>query len=109
MSFTCHNDTYVTPIDPLMSVWSAVNRVTAAGAVLGPELRVPVMEALRSVTSHAAYQGHEENIKGTLSPGKVADMVVLDRNPLRIDPMSIKDVAVVATIVADDVVYGELR
>jgi hypothetical protein len=108
MSFTCHNDTYVTPIDPLMSVWSTVNRITAGGAVLGEQFRVPVMEALRSVTIYAAYQGHEENTKGSVSVGKAADMVLLEENPELIDSLAIKDIKITATIVADKVVYGAL-
>ena len=108
MSFTCHNDTYVTPIDPLMSVWAAVNRITVGGALLGEEFRVPATEALRSVTSYAAYQSHEENIKGTLSVGKVADFVVLEENPELINPLAIKDIKITATIVADKVVYGAI-
>jgi predicted amidohydrolase YtcJ len=108
MPFTCHNDTSVTPIDPLRSIWSAVNRVTLRGRSIGPEYRVPVLEALRSVTSHAAYQNHEEELKGTLSPGKLADMTILDADPLEVDPMTIKDIEICATIVGDNIVYGSL-
>ena len=106
MPFTCHNDTYITPIDPLMSVWSAVNRISEQGRILGPEYRVSVVEALRSVTSYAAYQNHQEDIKGTLTPGKAADMTILEDNPLSIDPMTIKDIKVSATMVDDKIVYG---
>lgn len=106
MPFTCHNDTYITPIDPLMSVWSAVNRISEQGRVLGPEFRIPVMEALRSVTLYAAYQNHQEEIKGTLAPGKTADMVILQDNPLKVDPLVIKDIEISATIVDDTIVYG---
>ena len=106
MPFTCHNDTHVTPIDPLMSVWSAVNRISEQGRVLGPEFCVPVMEALRSVTTYAAYQNHQEAIKGSLSPGKMADMVILEDNPLTVDPMAIKDIGISATIVDDAIIYG---
>ncbi len=108
MSFTCHNDTYVTPIDPLMSVWSAVNRISAGGSVLGEEFRVPVMEGLRSITTYAAYQNHEENFKGSLTPGKLADMVVLEDNPLKIDPSAIKDIRIGATIIGDKIIFGTL-
>ncbi len=108
MPFTCHNDTYVTPIDPLLSVWSAVNRISAGGRVIGEEFCVPVMEALRSVTCHAAYQNHEEQIKGTLTPGKLADMTLLEDNPLEINPLNIKKIQISATIVGDQIVYGDI-
>jgi predicted amidohydrolase YtcJ len=108
MPFTCHNDTYVTPIDPLFSVWSAVNRISEQGRVIGQEFRVPVIEALRSVTSYAAYQNHEEQFKGTLTQGKFADMTILEDNPLKVDPIAIKDIGVSATIVGDKIVYGRI-
>ncbi|WP_300747130.1 amidohydrolase [uncultured Bilophila sp.] len=106
--FSNHNDTFVTPIDPLLSVWSAVNRRTSGGRTLGAGQTIPVMEALRSVTSWAAYQACEENIKGSLEAGKLADMVVLEENPLEVDPLTIKDIRVLATIVGDEIVYGSL-
>ncbi len=106
MPFTSHNDTVVTPIDPLLCIWSAANRITSGGKVLGAEQCVPVIEAIRSVTSNAAYQNCEEDIKGSLEVGKLADFVVLEENPLTIDPVKIKDIKVLATIVGDKIVYG---
>lgn len=106
--FSNHNDTFVTPIDPLLSVWSAVNRRTSQGRILGEHQTIPVMEALRSVTSWAAYQACEERIKGSLEPGKLADMVVLEQNPLTVPPETIKDITIAATIVGDIPVYGIL-
>ena len=98
----------VTPIDPLMSVWSAVNRLTSSGKVLGAAQRIGVLDALKSVTIWGAYQYHEEHYKGSLEPGKLADMVILDTNPLTADPIVIKDIKVLATIVGDECVYGEV-
>lgn len=106
--FTLHNDTMVTPIDPLMSVWSAVNRLTSSGKVLGAAQRISVLDALKSVTIWGAYQYHEDHYKGSLEPGKLADMVILDTNPLTADPIVIKDIKVLATIVGDECVYGEV-
>jgi len=94
MPFTCHNDTYITPIDPLLSVWAAVNRHTYGGQCLGEEFRISVPEALRSITSYAAFQFGEERIKGCLSPGKLADLVILEDNPLTVAPAKIKDIAI---------------
>ena len=108
MPFTCHNDPMVTPIDPLLSIWSAANRITSSGKILGENQCVPVLEAVKSVTTHAAYQAFAENHKGSLEVGKLADMVVLDANPLNIDPVKIKDIQILATIVGGNVVYGEI-
>ena len=106
--FSNHNDTFVTPIDPLLSVWSAVNRRTSGGRILGENQTIPVMDALRSVTSWAAYQACEERIKGRLEPGKLADFVILEANPLTVAKETIKDIRISATIVGDEVVYGSL-
>ena len=106
--FSNHNDTFVTPIDPLLSVWSAVNRLTSSGQVLGEEYTISVMDALRSVTSWAAYQACEETSKGSLEPGKLADFVILEANPLTVAKETIKDIGISATIVGDEVVYGSL-
>ena len=106
--FSNHNDTFVTPIDPLLSVWSAVNRLTSGGQVLGEEQTISVMDALRSVTSWAAYQACEDEIKGSLEPGKLADLVILRDNPLSVDKKAIRDIPVLATIVGDELVYGSL-
>ena len=107
--FSNHNDTFVTPIDPLLSVWSAVNRRTSGGRILGENQTIPVMDALRSVTSWAAYQACEETSKGSLEPGKLADMVVLGDNPLAVDKKAIRDIPVLATIVGNELVYGSLE
>lgn len=106
--FTNHNDTSVTPIDPLLSVWSAVNRLTSSGEVLGPEQRISVVDALRSVTCWGAWQFHEEHQRGSLEPGKRADMVVLEENPLTVAPEHLRDIAITATIVENEIVYGDI-
>lgn len=96
---TIHNDTSVTPVNPLMLVWTAVNRVTASGKVLGMEEAIPVMAALRAVTSEAAWQNFEEHERGSIEPGKLADFVILDRNPLTVPAMEIRNVQVLETII----------
>lgn len=106
--FTNHNDDFVTPINPLLSIWSAANRLSTSGRVIGADQCVPVLEAVKSVTTYAAFQNHEEHLKGSLEPGKLADMVVLAENPLDIDKVKIKDIEVLATIVGDEVVYGKV-
>ncbi len=62
-------------------------------------------EALQSITINGAYQYFEENTKGSLKAGKLADLVILDKNPLKVDPMKIKDVVVLETIKEGNAVY----
>lgn len=107
--FSLHNDTPVTPISPLMSVWSAVNRITSSGEVLGEYQRISVIDALRSITYWSAYQFHEEDKKGSLEPQKWADMVILAENPLQVEKTRIKDIKVLTTIVGNKAVYGSLE
>lgn len=108
IKFSNHNDTFVTPIHPLLSVWSAVNRLTSSGKVLGEEQRINVIDALRSVTIWSAYQFREENLKGSLEPGKLADMVVLAEDPLAVAPERLRDIPIKATIVDNEIVYGKI-
>lgn len=103
--YTIHNDSPVVPPDMMLLLWSAVNRVTRSGQVLGPQQRVPIEEALKSVTINAAYQYFEEGDKGTLEAGKLADLVVLSENPLEVDPMRIKDIKVLETIKEGETVF----
>ena len=86
-------------------VWSAVNRVSRGGEVIGPDQRVTPMEALKAITINAAYQYFEEKSKGSLEPGKLADLVILDGNPLKVDPMKIKDIKVIETIKEGKTIY----
>jgi predicted amidohydrolase YtcJ len=102
--FTLHADTPVVPMEPLRIVWSAVNRRTTSGAVLGEEQRIGAWEALRGVTIDAARQHFEDEIKGSLEPGKLADLVILDRSPLD-DPTSLDEIQVLETIVGGRTVY----
>lgn len=97
--FALHSDCPVTPVNPLMSVWSAVNRITREGKVLGPEQRILVRDALRAFTIDAAYLAFEDRDKGTLVPGKLGDFVVLDRDPLAVEPETIRDIQVLRTVV----------
>jgi hypothetical protein len=102
--FTLHADTPVVPMEPLRIVWSAVNRTTTSGATLGADQRIDAMRALRAVTIDAAYQGFQEADRGSLEPGKLADLVILDRSPLD-DPASIDRIRVLETIVGGRSAY----
>jgi len=95
---TNHTDFVVAPLDQMMMLWSAVNRVSRAGREVGPDQRVTPFEGLKAMTVWAAEQYGEEGSKGTLEAGKLADLVILDANPLKVDPMAIRDIRVVETI-----------
>ena len=95
---TNHTDATVTPVDPMFLVWTAVNRVTRTGKVLGPDERVTPYQALKAITLNGAYEYFEEASKGSLEVGKTADLVILDRNPLKVEPNAIRDIKVVETV-----------
>ena len=105
ITFALHNDTPVTPISPLMDVFSAVNRLTSSGKVLGPDQRISVMEALRGVTINGAFMQRLEDKIGSLEKGKQADLVILDKDPTAVAPEAIKDIKVEETIVGGKTVY----
>lgn len=98
LQFGLHNDTPSSGPSALFTIWTAVNRQVYDGHTLGADQRIDPYLALRSFTAVPAYMYKEEEIKGSISVGKLADMVVLDRNPLKVDPMEIKDIQIVKTI-----------
>lgn len=98
MPYTTHNDTPVVPPDMMRLLWANVNRITRSGKVLGEAQRVSPLEGLKSMTINAAYQNFEENDKGSIQVGKLADFVILNKNPLKVDPLTIKDIQVMETI-----------
>ena len=86
------------PPDMLHSVWCAVERCTAKGVVLGEKERISVVDALRAVTVNAAHQYFEEGQKGSLRPGKAADFVLLDADPLTVPADRLRGIRVLETI-----------
>lgn len=105
LSPTNHTDFSVVPIDQMMTVWSAVNRKMRNGEVLGPDERIAPIDAIKAITINAAYQYFEENSKGSIEPGKLADLVILDKNPLKVPPDDIKHIKVVETIKEGRTIY----
>ena len=96
--FSLNHDAPILPKpDVLALVDAAVNRVTGSGQVVGPEQRATPYVALKGVTAYPAYQIKEEKTKGTLEQGKLADLVILEQNPLKVDPHTIKDIRVLET------------
>ncbi len=100
-----HTDAAVTPPDPLFTIWTAVNRTSRSGRVIGPDERVSPLEALKATTIDAAYQYFEETTKGTIEPGKLADLVILSDNPLTVEPARIAEIRVLETIKEGKTVY----
>jgi predicted amidohydrolase YtcJ len=98
MKVTSHTDAPVAFPNLMMILWTTVNRVSRSGELIGAEERLTAYEALKSITIWGAYQHFEENRKGSLVEGKLADLVILDQNPLKIDPMKLKEIIVVETI-----------
>jgi predicted amidohydrolase YtcJ len=85
------------PFEPLMAIQSMVTRKDDAGRVWGENQRISVEEAMKICTIHGAYASFEENLKGSLSPGKLADWVMLQADPATTDPDAIKHIPVLAT------------
>jgi predicted amidohydrolase YtcJ/heat shock protein HslJ len=95
---TNHTDFVVAPLDQMMMLYSAVNRISRAGAEIGLDQRVTPYEGLKCMTEWASEQYGEQASKGTLEAGKRADLVILNKDPLKVDPKAIKDIKVVETI-----------
>jgi len=85
--------------------WTGVERQTRSGFVLGPDQRVDARDALYAMTMGGAYQYFEEDLKGSLTPGKRADLVILESDPLA-GEKPIKDIAVEQTWARGQVVYS---
>jgi predicted amidohydrolase YtcJ len=96
--FALHSDFTMAPIQPLLLAWIAVNRITADGTLMAPQERVPIYNALQAITSNAAFILRMDNVTGSITTGKKADFVILAENPLKIDPMKIKDIKIYGTV-----------
>ena len=93
-----HTDFNVSPLDQLFTIHTAVNRTTRSGITLGPDERIGPLEALEAITIDGARMYGEEATKGSIEPGKLADLVVLSGNPLTVPAAAIKDLRVEETI-----------
>ena len=99
------SDSPVVPDNPLVGIYAAVTRRAESGQYLSPEERISAKQALAMYTINAAYASFEENIKGSITPGKLADMVVLSDDPIKSPPEQIKDIWVEMTIIDGRVVW----
>ena len=98
-------DAPVEDVDPIASYYASVSRRLADGSVFYPDQRMERLEALRTYTLNAAYAIREEESRGSLAPGKLADIVVLSRNILEIPEEEIPQTEVVYTILGGEIVY----
>lgn len=92
-------------LNPFFSMWCAVVRKTFMGATLNPDQAITVDEALRMFTVNAARANFEEDLKGSIEPGKLADFAILDRDPFSIDPDELRLIEVEETIIDGRTVY----
>jgi hypothetical protein len=93
------------PYEPMMALQSMVTRQDRTGHVWGPSQRISVEEALRICTVNGAYASFEENLKGSLTPGKLADCVLLGEDPHHVDPLRLVDIPVVRTVLGGRTVH----
>ena len=105
LNITIHTDAPVALPNLLRVIWTAVNRTSRSGEVIGEKEKLTPYEALKAITDWSAYQHFEEDKKGTLEIGKIADMVILDKNPLKVLPDAIKNIQVVETIKDGETVF----
>lgn len=102
---TNHTDFVVAPLDQMMMLWSAVNRISRDGAEVGLNQGVTPFEGLQAMTINVADQYDEADSKGSLTAGKRADLVILDKNPLKANPVDIKNIKVIETIKDGKTIY----
>lgn len=102
---TIHTDAPVALPNLMRVLWTAVERTSRSGKIIGPDERITPYEALQAITIWSAYQHFEEDKKGSLENGKLADLVILDENPLKVEPENIKDIQVLKTIKEGKIVF----
>ncbi len=112
MIFGTHHDAPVAFPDSMRVLAATVTRRTRSGDILGPHQRVDVMTALKAMTIWPAWQHFEEDAKGSIEVGKVADFVILSDDPTAVDPETLAELEVRVTIKGDEVIYeaeGDVR
>lgn len=105
LPFTFHQDSPVLMPNVLETIWCAASRVTKTGIQLEEQERISVYEGLKAMTVHGAYQYGEEQSKGMIKEGYVADLIILDKNPLEIPVEEVKNIKVLETIKEGRSVY----
>ncbi len=98
LRMTNHSDFPGTPLDTMLVLWSSVNRVARSGQTIGSDERISVLDGLKALTLDGAYQYFEDDRKGSIEVGKLADFVILSANPTKVNPMTINDIKIAETI-----------
>jgi hypothetical protein len=99
------SDSPIVPNSPLMGIYGAVTRKTSSGKLLGVEERLTANQVLKMYTINAAYASHEENMKGSITAGKLADFVLLSANPTLVSAEAIPDIKVLMTVIGGKIVW----
>ena len=107
VSVAFSSDSPVIPLDPMTGIYSAVNRLTKAGNKVHTEESISVRDSLKAYTLGGAYASFEEKEKGSIEVGKLADVILLDRNPINVDPLDLKNIEVSMTIIGGNVVWDK--
>lgn len=102
---TNHTDFVVAPLNQMMLLWSTVNRISRDGKIIGKTQRITPLEGLKAITIWPAEQYGEQQSKGSLAVGKLADLVILNDNPLTINPLEIKNIKILETIKEGKTIY----
>ncbi|KYP13142.1 amidohydrolase [Flavihumibacter sp. CACIAM 22H1] len=105
LRLTIHTDAPVALPNLMRMVWTAVSRTSRTGKIIGEGEKLTPYEALKCITDWSAYQHFEEQTKGTITKGKLADLVILDKNPLKVKVDDIKEIKVLETIKAGKRIY----
>lgn len=103
--FALHSDFPISRYEAMIRLSGAVNRTTKDGIVLGANQKISPEEGIKAYTVGGAYTSHEENIKGKIVVGQLADLVILDKDPTQIDPKQIDQIQVLKTIVGGKIAY----
>ena len=104
-TLTIHTDAPVVTPNIMTIIGTSVNRTSRSGTVMGPDERITPYQAMQATTINSAYQSFEEDKKGSLKVGKIADLVVLTENPLKVDSAKIKYIEVLETIKDGKTIY----
>jgi predicted amidohydrolase YtcJ len=100
-------DAPVEDLDPVASFWASISRLLPDGSRFDPDQRMTREQALQSYTLNNAFAGFEEAVKGSITPGKLADIVVLSRDIMTVPEAEVRDARVVYTIVGGRVLYEQ--
>jgi predicted amidohydrolase YtcJ len=100
-----HSDAPVALPNLMQVMWATVNRTSRSGKVIGADERLTPIEGLKAITLWSAYEIFEDKTKGSIEPGKLADLVILSANPVTVDPATINQIQVLETIKEGRTVY----